>query len=1075
MIKTNLSSWGELVSALLVLGVVFGISGTALGQDAAEEDEIVEEVVVTGSYIKSTPEDAALPVTTITRDELAYEGTPTMLDMIKNLSFSQGADGETDQFQAGAGADRATVNIRGLGPSRSLVLLNGQRTTWSPHAIGAQAQLLVDVNAIPSVAIQRVEVLRDGAASTYGSDAIAGVMNFITRSDFVGFEVSGNHKMIADSDGDSELGMIWGSDFSDGRGHIVTSISHIRRGELAIADRDWALQSFNESPTGGWSTVGRPSVVVPLSTWNGLVAAGRGGFTGLLIGGIVDPNCDLLGGFQWQSPALEAVNPGNGFCRFQYTAFDSLAEEARRSQWLTEASWEIDESTNLTASLLMTDSDVPNWKTSPSYPPNRLVDASRTIRANNPGLIDMASKYPDIYGRMAACDQSYCQYAGDAAQDAAGIPTEWQEVAWFYGRTYGQDGPLRSHARENDLLRFEVGLDGVWGDRNWEISTVYSNSERTSYGGDTMVYRDARARQGLGGFECERTVPNEYDADGNLVFSLETLMDHAGQGPCRYWIPFSNSMAGSHPQVRDGTAVNPDFNPALDNQPLNSYMISELGGVGETSLLVMEGVVDGSLDIELDGGNVDYAVGAHFRRETYESGPFSLNDFSLFPCAAGPEIQNCTTDRNGLFGFLPPSTDINESRSVYAVFGELSFPVSDTLQGQLSMRFEDYGKETGSSIDPKVAVRWQAMPSIGFRASVGTTFRGPTLNQIVADDSSNSLQYVAATGAFKRVDTKGNPNLEPEEATTINIGMLVDHDGLISSDDNLFATVDYWSYDFQRPLVTEPFGAVLAAACSGAGGTCDESSPYFERLAFGGPPVSTNLEIIDVFIINGPDIKTNGIDFAANYDMALAEGRLTLGLHGTRILGYEIDEWVLGGSYDALGYLNYGTSLARSLVDLKGGTSINYAQGTLNVRYNTNFTASYVDRKNITNADDDLDIDSHLTHDIHVNYELNSSTELWGSLLNVTDEDPPFTGREFNYDAFTHNPFGRILKFGSCVVDLEVWFHVLYGQLNRLNQSRYVMYPPVHARPGSLDFYGETANFAVSSYWFTDNSKLGLL
>ena len=170
----------------------------------------IEEVVVTGSYIKGAAEDESLPITTLQRDDLALSGSPTTMDLIKSLSFSQGADGETDQFQAGAGADRATINIRGLGPSRSLVLINGRRTTWSPGAIGAQAQLLVDVNMMPSIAVQRIEMLRDGAAATYGSDAIAGVMNFMTRSDFEGFEVSASHKDIEDSDGDTEFGVIWG-------------------------------------------------------------------------------------------------------------------------------------------------------------------------------------------------------------------------------------------------------------------------------------------------------------------------------------------------------------------------------------------------------------------------------------------------------------------------------------------------------------------------------------------------------------------------------------------------------------------------------------------------------------------------------------------------------------------------------------------------------------------------------------------------------------------------------------------------------------------------------------------------
>ena len=103
-----------------------------------------------------------------------------MIQLIRNLSFSQGADGESDQYGTRTGADRATVNLRGLGPSRSLVLLNSRRLTWSPGSIPDQAQLLVDVNLLPEAAVERIEILRDGAAATYGSDAIGGVVNFIT-------------------------------------------------------------------------------------------------------------------------------------------------------------------------------------------------------------------------------------------------------------------------------------------------------------------------------------------------------------------------------------------------------------------------------------------------------------------------------------------------------------------------------------------------------------------------------------------------------------------------------------------------------------------------------------------------------------------------------------------------------------------------------------------------------------------------------------------------------------------------------------------------------------------------------
>jgi outer membrane receptor for ferrienterochelin and colicin len=112
-------------------------------------------------------------------------------------------DGQTNQFASNGLEGTSNVNLRGLGPARTLVLINGHRQTYSPFAVGEQAQLFVDTNMIPRAAIGRVEVLKDGAAALYGSDAIAGVVNFITRDDLQGLEVSGNYSMWdGNDDGD---------------------------------------------------------------------------------------------------------------------------------------------------------------------------------------------------------------------------------------------------------------------------------------------------------------------------------------------------------------------------------------------------------------------------------------------------------------------------------------------------------------------------------------------------------------------------------------------------------------------------------------------------------------------------------------------------------------------------------------------------------------------------------------------------------------------------------------------------------------------------------------------------------
>ena len=263
---------------LMALCVILVFTLPAPAQDQA--GEVIEEITVIGLHIKMDSEEALVPVTSIDREELRYQGSPAVLDMILNLPFSQGADGESDRYQGGGGGsgvgpDRATINIRGLGPSRSLVLINGRRTTWSPIPIGADTQLLVDVNMLPFIALKNIDFLRDGAAASYGSDAIAGVMNFETRSDFTGIELSANHKVIRGSGGDTEVGLIGGLDFAGGRGHITTSASGIRRSELEIYQRDWAIVPYGENPKGGWSSTGRPATFISWELGASYNALGR--------------------------------------------------------------------------------------------------------------------------------------------------------------------------------------------------------------------------------------------------------------------------------------------------------------------------------------------------------------------------------------------------------------------------------------------------------------------------------------------------------------------------------------------------------------------------------------------------------------------------------------------------------------------------------------------------------------------------------------------------------------------------------------------------------------------------------
>lgn len=804
-------------------------------------------VTVTGSWIPGTPEDAAPPVSVLSRDDLEAEGSPGMLGLIRNLSFSSGADVASHQFATRAGADRSTLNLRGLGPSRSLVLLNGDR----------------------------------------------------------------------------------------------------------------------------------------------------------LGGGVSDPDSPL--------------------CRFQFTAFDNLVQDTRRGQWFTEASWDTEGGWHIGGEYLLAGADVPSWQTSPSYPPTRIFDPTRSLRANNPGLIDMARRYPEFYGPYAFCGAPYCDWQGDGGtQDAAGLHPAWQEVAWIRGRMFGQEGPLRGHIRESETERFAFDLEGVTSETLWAFRASWSTAVRTFKDSDALDYRVRRSLAGLGGSGCEQQVPNEYDASGNLRFSLGTLHRHAGKGECRYWIPFSNSMK---PHALVPGALNPDYDPAFDNAPLEDYLTTILGHRGETSLVVLEAVASSLLDWEFAGGAAEYAVGAQWRSETYELRPYSLgaptprggalHDLGIYPCPGGPDVVSCE-DPDGVFIYLPPSFPMEDDRGIGSLFGELSLPLLQSVESQFSLRFEDYGGDVGSSLDPKVALRWQANDSLAVRGSFGTTFRGPTLNQTVSGIADATRSNIDRIGTAKPIRIQGDPALDPESARTLNTGLVFERSGLSRGSGRFFATLDYWRYEFTDPLVIQPFSALIDLACPPANHPiCDPATAWFDALTIsGGVPSLENLDTLSVRIVNGPDIDTDGIDFRADFDGAAGKGRLSLGASGTYTLSWRIDAWELGEAYDAKGRLNHQTSLARPVPRFKGRLFAAYTVGAFTGRLFLNHTDS-----NVHDAPppwgQDYPIEAHTTHDVHVSWSLpGDRAMLFASIVNLADRNPPRVFQIANYDPWTHDPLGRVLSIG---------------------------------------------------------------
>jgi len=1046
--------WLNYAAAALLAAYVLppGGGGVALAQEAEAEPGGVEEIVVTGSYIPHTPEDAPLPVQVVDSEELFNQGSPSLVELVRTLGVSSGTDGETNQFQSNGLEGTANINMRGLGPGRTLVLTNGRRNAWSPYAISEQRQLFVDINMIPGVAIERVELLKDGAAATYGSDAIAGVANFITRSDFEGLEFATSYKNIADSSGDFDFGLIGGTKV--GATNLVLSAGWSRRSELHARDRDWAIEPFGTRGNSlNYTGIPNPGSFFPI-----LHTAGADGMpytrddTNRLLAasGTRDPQCAAFVGSFVDNPPDGAVSRPN--CTYSYLYFDNLIEKEERWQIFGELTHEFSVDHSLSVELLYANTDVPEWKTSPSYPPQTLVDLNpetgRLVPANHPGLLRMAQDYP----RNADGSQSVWANAADANCDPA---TTACNALVFFGRPFGVSGDSGEGFREYNTFRIMAGLEGkIFGSLNYTTSLLFTEANGERGSPDTYAERWSLAFRGLGG-------PNCNPATGT-----------PGQGGCLYYNPFSNAI--QFPQAKrfdDGQIVeNPNYRADLANTPeLRDWLADLLTDEVDSGIIVYDFVLSGETGWELPGGAVSFAAGAQWRRESYEFTPAAIADLTQNPCQttgenerwrmASDPMARCDAgtpgaaaddyEGSGQFIFLAGSTPFDDDQDIIGVFGEIFLPFAERFEAQLSVRWEDYGGKVGGSVDPKLALRWQLADWLALRASGSTTFRGPTLNQL--GGRGTTLSFVGAARTFKAVDVTGNPDLKSESAVSFNVGAIFEWENLIGSGDSLYISLDYWNFGLEDPIIREDFNSLIAAGFSMQDHDGDMSTPDVNalngmlnsRFNISGcdpdlPISATNscqassIQRIRTNMINGPDMDTDGVDFALRYGFDMGPGRMEVSWAGTWINSFDVGETTVGAitipAFDARSKLNATVAYLRPILGLKWNIGLRYemANHLFNLIYNK--TGSYEDRKvtptptNPINhpAEYDRGIEGHGTIDFHYNMAVGgffnsdalSGTTFWLSAYNLADEDPPFARNDLNYDAYTHSAFGRIIKVG---------------------------------------------------------------
>src|SRR5262245_7189972 len=195
---TNNTSLRHAIHCVLLASAAGAALPAYAQQASGDESANIEEVVITGSRIRRVDEETASPVFVMDNTTIQNSGVQTLGDLVQRVPAISGA-ATNPQVNNGGGTGESNVELRGLGAQRTLVLLNGRRV----NILGNTTTSAVDINMIPINMIERVEVLKEGAGAVYGSDAIAGVVNFITKQNFDGAEVNVQYGQTGESDGDS--------------------------------------------------------------------------------------------------------------------------------------------------------------------------------------------------------------------------------------------------------------------------------------------------------------------------------------------------------------------------------------------------------------------------------------------------------------------------------------------------------------------------------------------------------------------------------------------------------------------------------------------------------------------------------------------------------------------------------------------------------------------------------------------------------------------------------------------------------------------------------------------------------
>jgi iron complex outermembrane receptor protein len=913
-----------LVGSLMLLGMATHAMAQAGDQ----------RVTITGSSIKRIAVEGALPIQVITGAELSKQGITNAEQLVLELSTNgNGLDNLASNADVVGGAQRGnngatSANLRGQGSNATLILLNGRRV--AAHGLNGG---VVDLNQIPMAAVERVEILKDGASSTYGTDAVGGVINFILRTNFEGALVRATADITQAGGGNIFNGGLvggWGSLDKDGFNVLATL--GVRKAKALRGDQRDFVNTFQPDRGLSVDTRGTPfATIFPLAGTMfpttgsfpfipGTTTRASGGLNVLDLPG--QPGCGAIDG---QAPYAELLwnTPTAGLS----CAWDT-GRAAVLQQPVTSTNLVLRGTLMAGSHMLAAEVTASKTESAKSFSHIQLIPNATTQQLRYPRNQFSQASYDRVFDTLLAA------FPGDITEAQRGqtLSYRWRCI---------ECGP-REVETEADTRRFALTAEGpLFGGWDYRAGLLQAKSE-------------AKSKLG-GGYYFRGTTATGAPDGAGLIPALNSGRVNVFLFP-------------GQTQSADGLA-------ALEEGSARGVVLYG----GEFTMTQTDVSASGPV-FKLPGGDALLAVGMDLRTEKYK---FNGDEREA---AAQRTIIGAAFDQSNVLS--------GAKRDVKAVYGELLLPLLKGLETTLSVRQDKYDG-FGTTTNPKISGLWKPSGSFLIRGSYGTGFRVPTFNQLY-NGSAESLYTGTAlvdplTCPSGRPSTTvpgcefidraaniingGKPDLGPEEAKMSSVGFIWE------PVNNLSIGLDWWSIKREGTIQILSLTQLI-----------DNYALFPERFIRNA---QGTLVAVDQRWVNAGETETEGVEVNLRGAFNAMGARFNAGLDGTYLLKKR-SRVVPSASFgpSEIGQFSFAGDLG---LRWKHSAFVTYTRGEWSSTLSQTFRSGYNDQVlpgvaagRISPPNWKPKVDSYTTYNLGITYVGIKNLTLTGMVKNLFDKDPPF-------------------------------------------------------------------------------------